>query len=304
MEINKIVLAGGSGFLGDIIINHFKNTAIKIIVLTRGNNRKLNNVEYIHWDGKTIGTWADELENTTVLINLTGKSVDCRYNKKNKKEIVESRVNATKILGEAIQKLSKPPKVWMNAASATIYRYSEDKDMDEYSTEFGQGFSVDVCKQWEKSFDEINLPDTRKIILRITMVLGKNGGVIPVLKKLTQLGLGGTMGTGNQYISWIHEQDFLNSILHLMHHSESKGVYNIAAPEPQPNKIFMKKMRSILHAKIGLPAYAWMLEIGAFFMRTETELVLKSRKVISKKLQEEKFEFKFSTLDEALKDLL
>jgi uncharacterized protein (TIGR01777 family) len=304
MEINKIVLAGGSGFLGDIIINHFKNTTTKVIVLTRGNNRKQNNIEYIHWDGKTIGNWATEIEGTDVLINLTGKSVDCRYNEKNKREIVESRVNATKVLGEAVSKLNTPPKTWMNAASATIYRYSEDKNMDEYSTEFGSGFSVDVCKQWEQSFNEINLPETRKIILRITMVLGKNGGVIPVLKKLSNFGLGGTMGSGKQYISWIHEQDFLSVMLHLIHNVQSNGVYNIAAPDPQPNKIFMKQMRSILNIKIGLPAYAWMLEIGAFFMRTETELVLKSRNVVSKRLEEENFEFKFSTLDKALKDLL
>lgn len=304
MEIKKIILAGGSGFLGDIIIDHFRNSTTQIIVLTRGKERTEKNVRYINWDGKTLSGWINEIEASDALINLTGKSVDCRYTEKNKQEIIRSRVDATHILSEAVLHCTTPPKVWLNAASATIYRYSEDKDMTEESIELGTGFSVDVCKQWESTFNKINTPNTRKIILRITMVLGKKGGVIPVLKNLTRKGLGGTMGSGKQYISWIHEKDFLNVILHLINNANSSGVYNIAAPQPLTNQKFMQKMRRSLHVPFGLPAYSWMLEIGAFFMRTETELVLKSRKVISKRLQEEGYVFEYPSVDSALKELL
>ncbi len=304
MELKKIIIAGGSGFLGDIIINHFINTPTKVIILTRGKEREHKNISYLNWDGKTFGNWAKEIGTADAVINLTGKSVDCRYTEENKKEIIESRVNATKILGEVISKSKTPPALWINAASATIYRYSEDKDMDEYSTEFGHGFSVDVCKKWENSFEEFILPNTRKAVLRITMVLGKNGGVVPVLKKLTKLGLGGKMGSGNQYISWIHEEDFLNAILHIIKNKTSEGIYNIAAPNPVKNSYLMSTMRNILKIHFGLPAYKWMLEIGAFFIRTETELVLKSRKVVSKRLTEEQFVFKYTTIENALKSLL
>lgn len=304
MELKKIIIAGGSGFLGDIIINHFINTPTKVIILTRGKEREHKNISYLNWDGKTFGNWAKEIDTANAVINLTGKSVDCRYTEENKREIIESRVSATKILGEVISKSKTPPALWINAASATIYRYSEDKDMDEYSTEFGNGFSVDVCKKWENSFEEFTLPNTRKAVLRITMVLGKNGGVVPVLKKLTKLGLGGKMGSGNQYISWIHEEDFLNAILHIIKNKTSEGIYNIAAPNPLKNSYFMSTMRNILKINFGLPAYKWMLEIGAFFIRTETELVLKSRKVVSKRLTEEQFVFKYNTIENALKNLL
>ncbi|HEY0029519.1 MAG TPA: TIGR01777 family oxidoreductase [Bacteroidia bacterium] len=304
MKINKLILAGGTGFLGQAIVDRFNSNGTEIIVLTRGGDRKDKNIRYIHWDGKTLDKWAAELEGTDVLVNLTGKSVDCRYTEKNKAEIISSRVNATKVLGDAISKTKNPPKVWMNAASATIYRYSEDTPMDEGQGETGSGFSVDVCKQWEDAFNAATTPTTRKIALRISMVLGKQGGVIPVLSKLVKVGLGGKMGSGKQFISWIHIDDFLNSIEWLIEHQQDSGPYNMASPEPISNKEFMRIMRGTLHRKIGLPATKWMLEIGAFFIRTETELILKSRRVVPGKLLKEGFMFKYGTAKAALTNLL
>ncbi len=304
MKINKLILAGGTGFLGQAIIDRYTAQGTQIIVFTRGAGRKEKNVSYLHWDGKTFGDWTKELEGADVLINLTGKSVDCRYNEKNKAEIISSRVNATKILGEAINKAETPPKVWLNCASATIYGYSEDKFMDEFTGDIGTGFSVEVCKKWEQTFNEAIVPKTRKVALRISMVMGKNGGVLPVMTKLTKAGLGGKMGTGKQFVSWIHEEDFLNSLEWLIENENTNGAYNIAAPNPITNKNFMILMRKKLNVKIGLPATKWMLEVGAFFIGTETELILKSRKVVPTKLLNEGLVFKYPTLEQALQNLL
>ena len=304
MRLKKIILAGGTGFLGQAIINRFNTSDTQIIVFTRGSSRKEKNVSYLNWDGKTNGNWVNELEGADVLINLSGKSVDCRYNEKNKAEIISSRINATKVLGGAINKTKNPPKVWLNCASATIYRNAEDRPMDEFDGEIGTGFSVDVCKQWEQSFNEAKTPNTRKVALRISMVLGKGGGVIPVMTKLVKAGLGGKMGNGKQYISWIDEEDFLNALVWLIENEKALGVYNLAAPEPIPNKEFMKLMRNRLHKRIGLPAAEWMLRIGAVFLKTETELILKSRRVVPTKLLNEGFKFKFPSAEQALEKLL
>lgn len=304
MKPNKIILAGGSGFLGQIIKNHFYNSSTQIVVLSRGENKIDKNIRYINWDGKTLGGWAKEIDGSDVVINLTGKSVDCRYTEKNKKEIISSRVNATTIIGKAIEQSKNSPKLWMNASSATIYRHSEDKAMDDYSTDYGDGFSIDVCKQWEKAFNESNTQNTRKITLRISMILGKSGGVWPVLTKLVKYGLGGKQGNGNQYISWMHEQDFLNAILWFIENNNAKGAYNLAAPNPIINKEFMTLMRKKYKVPVGLPSYAWMLEIGAFIIGTETELVLKSRRVISKRLLDEGFTFKYPDVESAMNNLI
>ena len=304
MKLRKLILAGGTGFLGRAIIDRFSAGCDQIIVLTRGAERTEKNVSYLRWDGKTVGKWFAEIDGADVLINLTGKSVDCRYNEKNKAEILSSRIDAAKVLGEAVAKAARPPKLWMNAASATIYRNAEDRPMTEYDGETGSGFSVDVCKAWEKVFDDVIAPETRKITLRISMVLGKDGGVIPVLKKLVKFGLGGTMGSGRQFISWIHEDDFVNALQFFIEHEHTSGTYNLASPDPMPNKEFMALMRKEQHVPFGLPAAAWMLEIGAFFIRTETELILKSRRVVPTRLLEEGFTFRYPTTETALKQLL
>ena len=304
MDLKKIVVAGGTGFLGQAIVDKFNKGATQLIVLTRGRDRQEKNVMYLHWDGKTMGKWSDALNDADVLINLTGKSINCRYNRKNKREIISSRVNATRVLGEAINKTIKPPKLWLNASAASIYPDSEYTSMDEFTVEEGTDFSADVCRQWEKSFNDAETPGTRKAVVRITMVLGRSGGVLPVMKKLVNTWLGGKMGSGKQFISWIHEEDFLNALIWLIEHDDASGPYNFASPEPITNAYFMTLMRKQLHKGIGLPATKWMLEIGAFFLQTETELILKSRKVTPAKLLKGGFIFNHPTIASAFESLL
>jgi len=301
--MKKLVIAGGSGFLGDALINYFGNKFDEYIILTRTPHKNTTNVKFILWDAKTLGDWSEYLEGAECVINLCGKSVDCRYTDKNKALIFSSRLDSTAILGKAIASCKNPPKIWMNAASATYYRYSEDKVMTEIDGEVGEGFSVEVCKAWEKVFNEAQTPQTRKINLRISMVMGKRAGVFPVLKKLTKRFLGGKMGSGNQFVSWIHQEDFCRLVEWLINNKNAAGPYNVAAPHPIRNKDMMASYRKVFKVPFGLAASEWMLEIGAFFIKTETELILKSRNVISDRAMKEGFEFKFRTMEECVKNL-
>lgn len=302
--MKKLVIAGGSGFLGDALIRYFGNKFDEYIILSRKSHPSNNNVKYVIWDATTLGDWVQYLEDAECIINLCGRSVNCRYTDENKALILSSRLDSTAVLGKAVTACKHSPKVWMNAASATIYRYSEDKVMTETDGDYGEGFSVEVCKAWERVFNEAETPNTRKINLRISMVMGKRDGVFPVLKKLTRRFLGGKMGTGLQYVSWIHEEDFCRMVEWLINNEKASGPYNVAAPNPMRNKDMMRVYRQELHMPFGLPATVWMLEIGAFFMGTETELILKSRKVISERAIKEGFEFKFKTMNECIKDLI
>ena len=301
--MKKLIIAGGSGFLGKSLIKYFEKKFDEIIVLVRSPRENSNGIKFILWDAEHQGEWNQYLENADLIINLCGKSVDCRYTKKNKSEIFSSRLNSTHAIGTAIANCKNPPALWMNAASATIYRYSEDKQMTEALGETGKGFSVEVCKAWEKTFNSYNLPHTRKINLRITMVMGKDGGVFPVLKKLVKRGLGGKMGSGDQFVSWIHVNDFCRIIEWLINDPKASGNYNVAAPVPITNKNFMQMFRTANQIKFGLPATKWMLEIGAFFLRTETELVLKSRNVVPDRILKEGFKFEFSDMESCIKNL-
>lgn len=301
--MRKIVIAGGSGFLGDCLTRHFNDLGDQVIILTRGKDELKNKTQLVHWDGRTKGSWAHVLEGADVLINLNGKSVDCRYTEENKRLIYATRLESTEILGKAVQRCSVPPKVWINAASATIYRHSLDKEMDEYSGEIGTGFSVDVCEKWEAIFNSMAAPRTRKILIRTGIVLGKREGPLKSLKMLARLGLGGHQGHGDQYFSWLHEADFVRSIEFLINHQAATGAYNITAPTPVPNYCFMKEMRKALSIPFGLPTPVWLLEMGAVLIRTETELILKSRRVVPKRLQDAGYTFLFNTIDDALTDL-
>jgi uncharacterized protein len=302
--MKKIILAGGTGFLGNCLRQFYLNKGYEVIILSRIKQPDKPRLFYYEWDGKTLGKWRSALENAEALINLTGKSVDCRYNEKNKKLIYSSRLDATSILGKAVASCNNPPKVWINAASATIYRHSLDKPMDEETGEPGTGFSVDVCQRWEKKFNEQITPYTRKVILRIAIVLGHKEGALQPLKNLVKLGMGGKHGLGNQYFSWIHEKDFASIVDFAIQRREIEGVYNVAAPNPVSNSELMRMLRSKLNMPFGLPMPGWLLEIGAILIRTETELILKSRFVIPKKLLQNNYKFKFPTMDIALQDLL
>lgn len=299
---HKIVIAGGSGALGSCIIKRYYNTETEVIVLSRTQRPVDKNIRYVVWDAKKLGPWALELEGCTALINLVGQSVNCRYSEKNKKQIVSSRVDSTLILGKAIRTLELTPSVWINAGSAAIFGDSGDELKDEGS-EIGEGFSPHVCKLWEQAFFKSATPETRKVFLRIGMVLQSDTGVLKPFTRLVKTGLGGRIGSGEQYITWVHEEDFVNLIQWSIG-SNISGIIHCASPNPVKNKDFMKEIRNALKVPVGLPTPAFLTRIGAVFIKTEAELVLSGRRVISKVLEENKFYFKYPEIQQALSQLI
>jgi len=255
-------------------------------------------------------SWTDKkgiiaaLEGAEMLINLAGKSVDCRYNDHNKKVIMDSRTETTEILGKAILEAMQPPELWINSSTATIYRHAEDRPMTEESGDIGTGFSVDVAKAWEESLFQFQLPKTRQIALRIAIVLGKDGGVMIPFKNLVKFGLGGVQGPGSQMFSWIHIEDVHQIILFLQKRKDLTGVFNCAAPNPISNREFMASLRQKMNRRFGLPSPEWLLEIGAVVIRTETELILKSRWVIPERLEQEGYTFQYEKINEALDEII
>jgi uncharacterized protein (TIGR01777 family) len=311
-EALRIVLAGGSGQIGTLLARHFHRSGHQVVVIARSVQSAPWRV--IAWDGTTLGDWTGELERAEVLINLAGRSVNCRYTPANRITIKESRVQSTLALGRAIAHLVHPPRLWMNASTATIYRHALDRPMDEDTGEIGGNeqncpsswrFSIDVATNWEEAFFSTVTARTRKIALRSAMTMSPDpGGIFAELLRLVRLGLGGTAGSGAQFVSWIHEADFIRSIEYLMTHEEIKGPVNLAAPSPLPNREFMRALRQAWGTRVGLPAPRPVLELGALFLRTETELILKSRRVVPGRLLREGFEFQFSTWPEAARNLV
>lgn len=301
--INKVILAGGSGYLGTLLAKHFSRRANDVVILTRGVHKRRDNIRPIEWDAKNPGSWVTELEDCDLLINLTGKNVNCRYKPDNKSEIYQSRIQSTRVLGEAIMNCKTAPKVWINASSATIYTDSRDQLMTESNGIIGDDFSMDVCKKWEAEFNRFKLSHTRMIVTRISIVLGKGGGALPPMMNLVRVGMGGAQGDGNQFMSWTHEKDICRAMEWLYKNEQAAGVYNLTAPTPVPNREFMKHLRNALHKNWGLPLTRTVLEFGAVLIGTETELVLKSRKVYPERLLNEGFVFEFNDPKEALEDL-
>ncbi|HEX3890288.1 MAG TPA: TIGR01777 family oxidoreductase [Verrucomicrobiae bacterium] len=304
----RIILAGGSGFLGQALAKTFLKQNYEVIILTRSPCARNDPAKETAWDAKSFGEWTKFIDGAEAVINLTGKSVDCRYNEKNRRAIIASRVDSTQVLGEAISNCKQPPRIWLNASSATIYKHTFDKPMDESgetgaTPEAHDEFSIEVIRKWERALDEAQTPVTRKVALRITMVFGKDGGVFPVLRRLTRFGLGGKMGSGKQFVSWIHVDDFLRAVEWLIAKNDLIGAINLAAPNPLPNRDMMRLMREAGGVPFGLPATEWMLEVGAAFLRTETELILKSRRVVPGRLLASGFQFQFPDLREALINL-
>lgn len=299
----KIIIAGGSGFLGNDLVDYFVHQNAEVVILTRKltSNAKARQVL---WDGETVGSWVKELENADALINLCGKSVDCRYTKSNKSKIYSSRIQPTTILAQALAACHNPPLVWINASSATIYRASHQKLMDEFSGEVGGDFSEDVCRKWEAATELLKRTDVRRVILRIAITLGKNKGALVPLTLLTKIGLGGSQGTGNQRVSWVHSLDFCRVVDWVIKQDSASGVYNVVAPQTVSNKEFMNRIRTILKVSFGLSIPVWLLEFGAVFIRTETELVFKSRNIYPARLLKDGFSFSFTELDTALQDCI
>ncbi len=308
----SIVLAGGSGQVGQMLARHFHAQDHAVTVLSR--TPKPAPWKTVAWDGLTAGAWIDELEQSDVLINLAGRSVNCRYTAENRRTIYDSRIRTTERLNEVVAALRNPPRVWMNASTATIYRHALDRPMDEVAGELGGGeegapaswnFSIHVAKDWEAAFFATPALRTRKVALRSAITLSPDrGGIFSVLSNLVRCGLGGTIGSGDQYVSWIHEADFLRAVDWLIAREDFDGVVNLASPNPLPNRDFMRDLRKAWGVPIGLPAPAWLIEVGTFVLRTESELVLKSRRVVPGRLLDAGFEFQFPNWPDAARELV
>jgi len=292
MKAKKIIIAGGSGFLGQSLKRYLVARGMQIITLTRNPGYE----DEILWDGQHLGAWCEELEEALAVINLCGKSVDCRYTQKNKDLILQSRIAPTTILNEAIKLAKIKPQVFINASSATVYIHAENEQMTERAGILGDDFSMNVVKAWEAAFFKEDIAEVRKIALRTSIVLGAEGGAWPQLKKIIKLGLGGQQGSGNQKVSWIHELDFCRSIEHIITCKALEGPVNITAPKPISNKDFMQHLRDVIQPLFYLNQPKVLLELGAYFLRTETELLLKSRNVVPEKLLKSKFDFEYPNL--------
>ena len=308
----RIVLPGGSGQVGSVLARHFHSQGHDIVVLARTAGRAPWRI--VPWNGETLGPWTEAIDNADLVINLAGRSVNCRYSQSNRRAIKESRTRTARPIGEAISRASHPPRIWMNASTATIYRDAYDRAMDEATGEIGGKeanapstwcFSIDVATSWEEAFFSSPTPGTRKIALRSAMVMSPDPeGIFDTLLRLVRFRLGGASGSGKQFVSWIHDQDFLRSIDYLIAHEDLDGAINIASPNPVPNAEFMADLRKAWGTRIGLPASKWMLEIGAVFLRTETELILKSRRVVPGRLLGHGFQFDFPEWSAAAHDLV
>jgi uncharacterized protein (TIGR01777 family) len=307
----KIVLPGGSGQIGMILARSFQADGHEVVILSRTPRPSAFRV--VPWDARNLGPWADEIDGADVVINLAGRSVNCRYNAANRREIIDSRVYSTAVVGRAIAQAARPPRVWLQSSTATIYSHRYDAANDEVSGILGGTepnspdtwrFSIDVAKAWEQATNDSVVPNTRKVLLRSAMTMSPDAdGVYEVLLGLVRRGLGGTNGDGRQFVSWIHEVDFVRAVDWIITHDQMEGAINLASPNPVPNAEFMRTLRHAVGAWGGLPASRWMLELGALFLRTETELILKSRRVTPTRLIESGFVFQFPDWSGAAADL-
>lgn len=307
----KIVLPGGSGHVGTILARAFHGEGHDVVVLSR--QPKMRPWRVVAWDGGNPGDWREEIDGADVVINLAGRSVNCRYNAANRRDILQSRIVSTRVVGDAIAGSTHPPRVWLQASTATIYAHRFDGANDERSGILGGGepnapsawrFSIDVARAWERAFDEEITDRTRKVALRSAMTMDPGaGGVFDTLLRLVRRGLGGRAGNGRQFVSWIHHEDFVAAVRWLIDRDDVSGAVNLASPNPLPNAEFMRLLREAADVSFGLPASGLMLEIGAALMRTETELILKSRRVVPGRLLEQGFTFRFPRWDQAVLDL-
>ena len=310
----KVVIPGGSGQVGRLLTRHFVARGHDVTILGRESVAHDARVRFVQWDGRTLGPWMDALEGADVVINLAGKNVNCRYTKKNVAEMMSSRVDSTRVLGEAIERVEQPPRIWLQMSTATIYAHRLGPPHDEATGEIGgeePGVpdywkrSVDIARAWERAQQDAVTPNTRKIQLRASMVMSHDpGGIFSVLRRLALSGFGGQVASGEQMVSWIDAEDFVAAIGFLIERSDLSGPINVAAPHPLPQREFMRELRRALGAPVGLPATRWMAEIGAFFLRTDTELLLKSRVVVPARLLDAGFRFRLPTWPEAVHALV
>ncbi|MGO9435733.1 MAG: TIGR01777 family oxidoreductase [Terracidiphilus sp.] len=308
----RIVIPGGSGQIGQVLAPWFQERGHQVTVLTRGPYTAP--WQTVHWDGENLGPWTEHLEGADVCINLAGRSVNCRYHPANRQAIYDSRIHTTRLLSRVIANLADPPKVWLNASTATIYRHALDRPMDDITGELGGNepgapgkwnFSIRVAKDWEAALFEAPTPRTRKVAMRSAIVfIAQPGNPFVIYSNLVRLGLGGMQGNGRQFVSWIHDQDFARAVEFLIARDELAGPVNIASPNPLPNREFMELLREAWDVPNGLPAPAPLLELAAFFHRTETELLLKSRRVMPTRLLDAGFHFEYENWPAAAEDLV
>jgi uncharacterized protein (TIGR01777 family) len=307
---NRIIIAGGSGFIGRLLTDRLVSGNNDVVVLTRTPGLAVQSMRQVRWDGHTLGDWARELDGASALINLTGRSVNCRYNEHNRREILESRVDSSRVLGEAISRCKNPPPVWLNASTATIYKHTFDREMDEATGVIGatpeakDAFSIEVARAWEDAFDKAPTPATRRVAMRTAMVFAASkGGAYPVLRGLARWGLGGAVAGGRQFISWIHETDLCNSVEWLINRDDFSGPVNLASPNPIPHRDMMRIIRRECGVPFGLPATRRMLELAAIVHRTEAELIIKSRRVVPGRLLAAGFQFRFPRMEDAVQEI-
>jgi uncharacterized protein len=307
----KIVIAGGSGQVGTLLSRAFVASRDEVIVLSRSHG--VNGTRVVLWDGSTDGGWMREIDGADVVINLVGRNVNCRYSAANRREIMESRIASTRAIGRAIERASRPPHTWLQASTATIYAHRFDAPNDESTGIIGGGepdapdtwrFSIEVARAWEAAAAEASTPQTRTVLMRSAMTMSPDrGGIFDTLLALVRFGLGGSVAGGRQFVSWIHDEDFVRSVRWLIEQRSIDGPVNIAAPGPLPYRDFMRELRDAWGASIGLPAARWMVELGTRLMRTESELVLKSRRVVPQRLLASGFEFRYAEWGLAARDL-
>ncbi len=307
----KILLPGGGGHLGTLLARAFHGQGHDVVVLSRTPTPQLWRV--VAWDGATLGPWTAELEGADAVINLAGLSVNCRYGPKNRAEITQSRMVSTQVLGAAIAQATRPPRVWLQSSTATIYAHRYDAPNDEMTGILGcpepvpdtWNFSYKVAWAWERTCLEAPTPQTRKVLLRTAIVMSPmRNQAFDIFLKLVKFGLGGRAGDGRQFVSWMHDRDFVRAVQFLIERDDISGPVNLAAPNPLPNAEFMRELRAAWGIPFGLPAEKWMIEIGTFFMQSESELVLKSRRVVPGRLLAAGFKFDFPTWPEAARNLV
>jgi uncharacterized protein len=301
--MKTIVLTGGSGFLGRSLTPFLSACGYRVVVLSRSAGATGAEVETLHWDGEHPGAWCDALDGASAVINLTGRSVNCRYTAKNRREILDSRINSVRVLGEAIAQSRRPPGVLVQASSLAIYGDAGDVVCDEKAPP-GKGFGAEVCLQWEAAVNSLDLPHTRAVLLRIGFALGRDGGVLDTLAGLTKWFLGGAAGSGRQYISWIHIDDLNDMFKAAVENDSMSGIYNATGPAPVTNREFMRQLRRATGRPWSPPVPSWAVEIGAFLMRTEASLALTGRRCVPARFLEGGFRFQFPELRPALADLL
>ncbi len=309
----KIVIPGGSGRVGRILCRALAPEH-EVVVLTRAGAGKRPGVRYAAWDGKTLDSWGAEIDGADAVINLAGRDVDCRYTRSNLEEMLVSRVDSTRVVGEAIAASARPPRVWLQASTATIYSHHTEQPHDDVTGVLGGGepdlprvwkASIDIAKAWERTLGEADTPGTRRVAMRTAIVMSPDpGSPFRLILRLARLGLGGWWGDGRQYVSWVVDRDFVRAVRWLLRSDDLSGPVNIAAPGPLPQRDFVRAVRRAARAPIGLPAAKWMLEIGAFAMRTDTELILKSRRVVPRRIVESGFRFDMTDWEAAARDLV